>query len=123
MPIPTNLLATSYDTCFNGDVAQQCANGTYGECRHLLVRQLDRDVELKNITQEDADKKLDASDALWIEAQKNPEVKEKMKAREQMKDDHAAAIVKAAESELAELRGFPVDLEVAKAKEPSKKKK
>lgn len=117
MSLPSNLNPSSYEVGFNGDVHQQCKNGTFGECRFLLERQLQRDVGLKNITQEQAVKSLHDADELWAKAKKDPEVREKIKVREQIKADHEAAIVKAAENELTELHGKSVRLSISSEKE------
>lgn len=82
----------------------------------MLVRQLDRDVGLKNIEKIDAEKTLSDADELWKEASKDSLVKEKIKERERLKTDHIAAVLRAAAAEISELKGVAVDLEVVDSK-------
>ena len=50
---------------FNGNVVQQCAAGTYPQCRVILLRQLQHEVARRFITQQQADEKMQKADALW----------------------------------------------------------
>lgn len=112
----------SYEVTFNGDVALQCKNGTYPECRPHFEKQLQKAVELKHLKEEEAVKRLKDADALWEKCKKDPEVKEKLKEREALKKEHEEAILKAASNRLSELRGTAVVVEVSDAK-PKKEEK
>lgn len=56
---------SDYLSSFNGNVQQQCLNGTFPRHRDILIRHLNRSVEKGHMTREEADERMKNSDTLW----------------------------------------------------------
>ena len=107
MSLPANLDPSSSDVGFGGNVKLQCANGTFPECRPLLVRHLNIEVERGHLEQKDANKRLADADALWNASEKNPEILAKVEERLRLKNEYEDAICQACSNQIEELRGVP----------------
>lgn len=118
MSLPIHLDPNSADVGFGGNIESQCKAGTYPECRAIRERGLARAVENGTLSKEEAASRLKAADAQWAKAQKDPEVKAKLKEREKLREEHEDAIKRAAAAQIAELRG---DGEEVTLEEPKKK--
>lgn len=114
---------TSYEISYNGSVELQCQNGTYPECRDAYVHSLDNAVLKGHIEHEEAVRRLEQADALWDKYKKDPAVLEKMAMIQKEKDDHEAAILRAAGGVLSEARGEPVIVTASEKSSPKESTK
>ena len=109
MSLPAHLDPSSSEVGFSGNIASQCANGTFPECRPLLVRQLAQEVAKGYLEQAKADKRLADADALWEKSIRNADVAAKADLRFLARNEREQDLCRACSNQVAELRGVPVD--------------